>query len=126
MFNFKFTDPRTQWLSVAGAPEVHEFMAVWVALAKGKLPTKDIWDRRRINKIRFMLSTVQKRRDWRFLMEVAVIAIIRDARKRRLLLRFRAATKNFKLRRGTLGQSNFDFLKIMLILPKDLSRRLPM
>ncbi|MCP4239061.1 MAG: hypothetical protein GY772_00695 [bacterium] len=67
---------------------------------------QDVGKRERLVKIQWCISEALKQRTAKFLMERATaIALIRDERRGRLLIRYRAVAENGELVSGTLGQS---------------------
>jgi hypothetical protein len=89
-----------------GAPATAEFLAVWDAAANGLRPAKgveQVGKRERIQKLQWCLAEAMRAADREFLKQASVIALIRDERHGRLLIRYRAVDANLNFRCGVLG-----------------------
>lgn len=75
-----------------GVPPVAQFKMAWDGLASGSHGSIDgVGDRRRVHKLGVCIYEAMRSADARFMLKVAqTIWLARDARRQRLLIRFRA------------------------------------
>ena len=93
------------------APRLEDFKKVYSEARSGSAGHKSIENvgkRRKIENMRFCLAESKRALDRRFLRTTTSIALMRDMRKSRLMIRYVAVNKKLKVRRGLLGiQRNF-------------------
>jgi hypothetical protein len=89
-----------------GAPATAEFLAVWDAATDGLRPAKgvaQVGKRQRVQKLQWCLAEAIKVADREFFKQASVVALIRDERHGRLLIRYRAVDAKLNFRCGVLG-----------------------
>ncbi len=94
--------------SIVGAPAAVCFEDCWAALAQGSRPSsgvKDVGQRESVNKLQWCLWEALKMQQRVVLQQAAVIGLVRDERKGRLLVRFRAVDDKGRSHKGVLGQA---------------------
>lgn len=89
-------------LSIAGAPAVDAFMAVW-DVAPNTRAIPGIGEVRKIRHMQHCLREALVQRDREFLKEAGAITLIRDESKGMLVIRFLASSDSLPRRAGLLG-----------------------
>ena len=79
--------------NLMGAPPRESFLKVWdqVTMNGTEVKLDGVGSREKVRKLQVLLSEARRERKLKFLESSEVICLLRDERKKRLLVRFRAA-----------------------------------